>query len=474
MQAEATETGSSAAGILGTLGVFLFIAALAGVVILYAFRYKIAPSDKILVIYGSGPGMKGKTAETIHGGGRLVIPLIQHYAYLDLKPLTISIDLRHALSMQNIRVNVPSTFTIGVSTEPQIMTNAAERLLGLSPQGVEDMAKEIIFGQLRLTVASLTIEEINQDREAFLTSVSKNVDAELHKIGLYLINVNITDITDESNYIENIGRKAAAEANNKALVDVANSDREGAIGVAAADRDREIEVARNEAASAKGQKQAEADRRVFITQQEAQAVEGENLARADIASTNADLAEREAEALQRSEVARRQAQAEIERAQYTLESERLRAEEIAREEVAKAQIEIAAEAEAERQRRIARGEADAILARYNAEAEGTKAVLAAKASGYKDLVSSAGGDPRAAATLLMVEKIEAIVAKQVEAISNLTIDKITVWDSGGSGDGSSTSNFVSSLIKSLPPVHDVAKMAGVDLPDYLGSMQDDA
>jgi flotillin len=213
---------------------------------------------------------------------------------------------------------------------------------------------------------------------------------------------------------------------------------------------------------------------VFITQQEAQAVEGENLARADIASTNADLAEREAEALQRSEVARRQAQAEIERAQYTLESERLRAEEIAREEVAKAQIEIAAEAEAERQRRIARGEADAILARYNAEAEGTKAVLAAKASGYKDLVSSAGGDPRAAATLLMVEKIEAIVAKQVEAISNLTIDKITVWDSGGSGDGSSTSNFVSSLIKSLPPVHDVAKMAGVDLPDYLGSMQDDA
>ncbi|MDA0877871.1 MAG: SPFH domain-containing protein [archaeon] len=474
MQAEATETGSSAAGILGTLGVFLFIAALAGVVILYAFRYKIAPSDKILVIYGSGPGMKGKTAETIHGGGRLVIPLIQHYAYLDLKPLTISIDLRHALSMQNIRVNVPSTFTIGVSTEPQIMTNAAERLLGLSPQGVEDMAKEIIFGQLRLTVASLTIEEINQDREAFLTSVSKNVDAELHKIGLYLINVNITDITDESNYIENIGRKAAAEANNKALVDVANSDREGAIGVAAADRDREIEVARNEAASAKGQKQAEADRRVFIQQQEATAVEGENLARADIASTNADLAEREAEALQRSEVARRQAQAEIERAQYTLESERLRAEEIAREEVAKAQIEIAAEAEAERQRRIARGEADAILARYNAEAEGTKAVLAAKASGYKDLVSSTGGDPRAAATLLMVEKIEAIVAKQVEAISNLTIDKITVWDSGGSGDGSSTSNFVSSLIKSLPPVHDVAKMAGVDLPDYLGSMQDDA
>ena len=118
-------------------------------------------------------------------------------------------------------------------------------------------------------------------------------------------------------------------------------------------------------------------------------------------------------------------------------------------------------------------EADAILARYNAEAEGTRAVLEAKAAGYQSLVKSAGGDAKAAATLLMVEKIEEIVARQTEAISNLKIDKITVWDSGSGGEGGSTANFVSSLIKSLPPVHDVAKMAGVDLPDYLGSMKEE-
>ena len=185
------------------------------------------------------------------------------------------------------------------------------------------------------------------------------------------------------------------------------------------------------------------------------------------------MAEREAEALQRYEVAKRKAQSEIERAQYELEGERLRAEEIAREEVSKQQIEIAAEAEAERQRRIARGQADAILAKYNAEAEGTRAVLEAKAAGYQSLVSSAGGDAKAAATLLMVEKIEEIVARQTEAIANLKIDKVTVWDSGSGGEGGSTANFVSSLIKSLPPVHDVAKMAGVDLPDYLGSMKEE-
>ncbi len=462
---------SMVAEALALIGIALLVFVLLVTVYVATSRYKLAPSDKILVVYGN---VKDKgSAACYHGGGKIVWPLIQHYAYLDLKPMTISIDLEHALSQQNIRINVPSTFTIGISTQPSVMKNAAERLLGLPVPQIEDMAKEIIFGQLRLTVASLTIEQINQDREAFLEKVSTNVDTELHKIGLYLINVNITDITDEADYIASIGAKAAAVAIADATVDRAEAARDGAVGKAAADRDREIDVAKAEAEASKGQKAAEADKRVFVQQQEALAVEGENVSRADIAAYNADLAEKEAEALRRSEVARRNAQAEIEKAQYEFEGQRLRAEEIAREEVSKQQIEIAAEAEAERQRRIAKGQADAILAKYNAEAEGTRAVLEAKASGYQSLVKSAGGDPKAAATLLMVEKIEQLVARQTEAIANLKIDKITVWDSGNGGEGGSTANFVSSLIKSLPPVHDVAKMAGVDLPDYLGSMNED-
>jgi flotillin len=413
-------------------------------------------------------------AACYHGGGKIVWPLIQHYAYLDLKPMTIRIDLQHALSQQNIRINVPSTFTIGISTSPSIMQNAAERLLGLSQPQIEDMASEIIFGQLRLTVATLTIEQINQDREAFLSMVSSNVDSELHKIGLYLINVNITDITDEAEYIISIGAKAAAVAIAGANKDRAEAARAGAVGVAIADKDREIQVRDNQAESAMGQAAAEAKERVSVQQQDRMAIEGVNISRADIAISNAQLAEKEAEARQRSEVAVRRAQEEIEKAQYTLESERLRAADIARELVAKEQIEISAEAEAERQRRIAQGQADATLARYQAEAEGQKAVLEAKAAGYKSLVASAGGDPKAAATLLMVEKMEELVARQTEAISNLKIDKITVWDSGSNGEGGSTSNFVSSLMQSLPPVHDVAKMAGIELPKYLGELKDDA
>lgn len=450
-----------------------FVVLVVSTVIFLAARYRRCPSDRILVIYGKVAD--NRSARCMHGGGTMVWPLIQDYAYLSLTPMTISIPLQNALSMQNIRVNVPSTFTVGISVDPNIMLNAAERLLGLKSMEIEAMAKEIIFGQLRLTVASLTIEQINQDRESFLEAIRKNVEPELNKIGLYLINVNITDITDESTYIESIGKKAASEAINRAKVDVADQDKLGAIGHAEATREQTVRVAENLAAAEKGKKKAEADQRIYVQAQEAQAVGGENTAKADIADSNSLLAVKQAAAMQKAEVARREAQVQIQKAQYLAEQERLNAEEVVRKEIEKRKIEISAEAEAERVRREAKGQADGILLKYEAEAKGVKQVLESKAAGYTSLVKSCNGDAKAAATFLMVEKLEQVVARQVEAISNLKIDKITVWDSasGGEGKGSSTANFISSLIKSVPPLQDVASMAGVELPGYLGRMADD-
>lgn len=442
-------------------------------IVYMASRYKRCPSDKILVVFGKVGS--GRSARCIHGGGSMVWPIIQDYAFLSLTPMTIGIPLKNALSMQNIRIDVPSTFTVGIHTEPGIMTNAAERLLHLGSKEIEQMAGEIIFGQLRLTVASLTIEQINQDRESFLEAIRKNVEPELNKVGLYLINVNITDITDESNYIESIGKKAAAEAINRAKVDVAEQEKAGAIGEAQAFREREIRVAENMAQSEKGKKKAEADQRIYVQGQEAEAVSGENTAKAQIAGANSELAIREAEAMQRGEVAKRQAQAEVQKAEYHAEQERLNAAEVVKVEIERRKIEIAAEAEAERSRRTAKGRADATLVEYEAEAKGLRQLLDSKAAGYQSLINSCDGDARAAATLLMVEKLEQIVEKQVEAISKLKIDKITVWDSNaGTGSGSSTSNFVSSLIKSIPPLQEIASMAGVELPNYLGTMTKEA
>ena len=508
---------AAATGNIGTVATsaIVLLLILFFTIVIIGRLYKRCPSDRILVIYGKVGG--DRSSHCMHGGGKLVIPLVQDYAYLSLTPMTISIPLQNALSFQNIRINVPSTFTVGISTEPAIMVNAAERLLGLKPSSIEDMAKEIIFGQLRLTVASLTIEQINQDRESFLVEIRKNVEPELNKIGLNLINVNITDITDESNYIASIGKRAASEAINKAKVDVAQQDKLGSIGESENKRDMTVRVAQNVAESEKGTKQAEAgqrvfvaeqetaamvgeaeakklreirlmenlaesekgkmkaiaDQRVYVANQEATAVDGENKSRAEIADSNARLAVRAAEAQRLAEVAKREAEIQIQKAQYKAELERLNAEEVAQKEVDKQKLIIDAEAEAEKIRRVAKGEADGVLLKYQAEAQGLQTLLEGKAQGYQKLIASAGGDPKSAATMLMIEKLEDIVARQTEAISKIKIDKITVWDSGNNEKGSSTAGFVSSLMKSLPPVQDVAAMAGVELPSYLGKIKDE-
>ncbi|MDD2394050.1 MAG: flotillin family protein, partial [Eubacteriales bacterium] len=182
-------------------------------------RYRKCPSDKIMVVYGKiGTDKDGnpRSSKCLHGGAAFVWPVVQDYQYLDLTPLSISVDLTNALSRQNIRIDVPSRFTVGISTEAGIMQNAAERLLGLQLSEIQELAKDIIFGQLRLVIATMDIEEINTDRDKFLDAVSHNVETELKKIGLRLINVNVTDINDESGYIQALGKEAAAKAINDA------------------------------------------------------------------------------------------------------------------------------------------------------------------------------------------------------------------------------------------------------------------
>lgn len=394
--------GLMIAAALVLISIFVFI----------ANQYKRCPSNKIIVVYGKTGGEK--TAKCVHGGGTFIIPLIQDYGVLSLEPMTTDIDLRGALSKGNIRVAVPSTFTFGISTDPKIMINAAERLLGLTKSDVITQASDIILGQLRLAIATLTIEEINQDREKFLEQINANVNTELNKIGLEIINVNIKDITDESGYIDAIGKKAAAEAINKAKVEVAQQEKLGAVGEASANKEKEVQVAEQTAQTQIGRTNAEREQRIKTAELEAQAVEGENVAKANIAEYNATLAVKQADAFREGEVAKANAQRDVLLAQKEQEEAKLKKEELARQEVEKLKVQVQADAEAERQRRIALGEADAIKAKYFAEAEGIKAVLEAKAKGYEDLVKISNNRPEIATSFLMIEKIEKIVEKQVD------------------------------------------------------------
>ena len=425
-------------------------------------RYKKCPSDKIMVIYGKVSSNKdgtSRSAKCIHGGASFVWPVIQAYEYLDLTPLSISVDLTNALSRQNIRVDVPSRFTVGISTEPGVMQNAAERLLGLKLVEIQELAKDIIFGQLRLVIATMEIEEINTDRDKFLDAVSGNVETELKKIGLRLINVNVTDISDESGYIAALGKEAAAKAINDAKISVAQADRNGAIGAA----------------------EAEMEQRVSVSKSNSEAIKGENEAKILVAESEATRREREAESLKRATAAENiqaakaleesyAAQKAAEEARAALEKAKLEADIVVKAEIRKKELELQAEAEAEQIRRRAQGEADAILLKMQAEANGMREMLTKQAEGLNEIVKAAGGEANDAVRLMVADKLEELTKIQVEAVKNLKIDKITVWDNGSrSEDGkTTTANFLSGMMKSIPPMNELFDMAGMQLPELLG------
>jgi flotillin len=502
----------------GTLEFFLVLICIATVMLVFIILflvikyYRRCPSNRILVIYGRT--RTGNAAKCIHGGAALVVPLVQDYAYLNLEPMQIEVPLRGALSIENIRVNVPSVFTVAIGTTPEIMQNAAIRLLGQSADEITKQAEEIIFGQLRQVIASMKIEDINRDRETFLQHIQNSLEPELRKIGLVLINVNITDITDESGYIDAIGQKAASEAIQKARGDVAEELRKGEIRVAEADRDKVVQVAsatkerevgvrdaaRDQAiriadldksqqigeqtAAYQRQSQikvAEQQMRVQMADADAKAIDGENIAKAVVAASKAELAVKEAEAMRRGEISRRQAEAAVLEAQNVamakaaiaeaakIEAER-RAQLEAPAKAEKARIVVDAEAAAEKRRIEAEGDAKAIFARLDAEARGQYEILAKKGEGLKAIIDACGGAEQAF-QLLMLEHLDNMADTAAKAISNIKFDKVVVWENGQNGK-SATSSFLQNMAYTLPPMMQVMKeIGGLDLPETLVKMR---
>lgn len=441
--------------------ILVILAVVGSFFMLIATRLKKCPSDKIMVIYGKVSGVKG-SAKCIHGGVKFIWPFIQSYAFLDLTPISLSVDLRQALSRQNIRIDVPSKFTVGISTEEGVMQNAAERLLGLSLDSIQELAKDIILGQMRLIIATMDIEEINADRDKFLDAVSRNVETELKKIGLKLINVNVTDINDESGYIEALGKEAAAKAINDAKRSVAEKNRDGSVGEANALMDQRIKVASANST----------------------AIQGENEAQVKISQSNATRRELEADALRRAVTAERIAEAkalqeaylaqqEAEMARAAKERASLEADVIIKTEIEKQKKELEAEASAEMARRIAKGEADAIFTKMEAEARGIYEILSKQAEGFSRIMAAVGGNADDAVKMIISDKLTELTKIQVDAIKNIKIDKVTVWDSGTKDGASSTASFISSLLKSIPPMSELFKMTGMEMPKYLGTVKEE-
>ena len=480
-------------------------------------NYKRCPSNRVLVIYGRVRG-GGRTAKTVHGGAALVWPIIQDYDWLTLEPMQIEIPLRDALSMENIRVNVPSVFTVAVGTEPEVMQNASIRLLGLDAQQIQQQAQDIIFGQLRQVIASMKIEDINRDRDKFLENIQSSLEPELQKIGLVLINVNITDITDASGYIEAIGKKAASQAIQQARADVADQEKMGEVRVAEAKREKDIQVANaskfreigmreaareqavrvaqlekeqkigEQTASYEREMQvkiAERDMRISVADADSKAIAGEATSQAAIAATQAQLQVKKAEAYQLAETRKREAEAAVQEAQNRAmakaaiaDAERIEAEKRAELEAPakaeKAKLIVEAEAAAEKRRIGALAEAAANYAQLEAEARGQYEILAKKGEGLRQIIDACGGATQAF-QLLMLEHMDHLAETASKAISNIKFDKVVVWDNPSSNGSGATSNFLQSMARSLPPMLQVMQdIGGVQMPEYLAKLNGEA
>ena len=439
-------------------------------------RYRMCPPNKILVVFGKVGGQQA--SRCYNGGSTFVMPIFQSYEYLDLTPMTFDISLGNALSSQNIRVNVPATFTVAISNDPEIMGNAATRLLSRTEEEIQNLAREIITGQMRVVIASMTIEQINADREKLIDLITHGVDVELRKVGLHLINSNITDITDASGYIDALGKEAAAKAINNANIKVAQENQRGAIGKAEAEREQAIYVAQAEAAAATGR----------------------NKAQQDILASQAELAERKAEADKRAEIASKTAKAQADQAAYnaekvTQEARQARDEAFARaDKVAQANAEkekvrvdaeakalvakIEAEGRASAIRAQAQGEADATIARAKADAEAIKVKLIAEADGKKALLDAQAeglakfANADAAVQILVAQQIPELARTQAEAIKSLKIDKVVVMGGGATGNAGAGA-FVQDLFRNVMPLHETAEAAGITLPGLLGTLKSD-
>lgn len=329
-------------------------------------RYKKCPSDKILVVYGK---TSGNTPSKIHhGGGTFIWPVIQDYTFMSLNPIQLQVEVS-GVSSQMIKVTIPVTLTTAIATEPEVMQNAANRFLSATPPEVEKQIKEILIGEMRSLMATMTIEDINSDREAFIGAAKRNIETELNKVGYKIININTSDIDDDANYIKNLGKKAATQARATAEADIAEQEKIGSIKIAETEKEKSIAIA--EASRVKATTVAKTKQTEAITVADINRDREIALAKAEREQLSGVAAE---QALKVSEVSKSKAEADAAQAQYESEAQ-------AKIAIATASAEAAEEeAEAKKQIRIASAfqEQRAETARATQEAD-------AKAAEYESL-----------------------------------------------------------------------------------------
>lgn len=411
------------AGVIVVLVVVTFIGLLS--------RYRKCASDEILVVFGKAGKKKvvnektGKTEEVIlpskiiHGGGTFVMPVIQDWAKMSLKPIQIQVMVE-GVSSQMIKVRIPVTLTTGIGTDQVLMQNAASRFLTAKTSEISDQIKDILIGEVRSLMATMTIEEINADRIKFIGKAKENIETELNKVGFSIININNADISDDANYIKNLGQKAATKALAQAQADIAEEKKKGDIQIAETNKQREIAVADAEKERETTVAQTKQEQEVKVAE-----INQEKAIRLAEAEKNkqAGIAEQKAE--QEASIARANTQAESAKA----EAESQRIANVAKSASEAASKKAAADAEAEANVAKAKAEADS----KKAEAEALKQTRIAQAKQKQEADTQKAINEQEAATA-EYESQKRIKAAEADKQAGVAEQKATIEVSKAKGE----------------------------------------
>ena len=385
----------------------------------------IVPPNRAAVLTGRNRLLTDGTRvgyRSVIGGRTLRIPIIEGVQHMNLETFPIEISVKNAFSKGNIPLYVEAIANVKIASEPETtFNNAVERLLGKTETEIQQLAKDTLMGNLRGVLATLTPEEVNEDRLGFAKALAEDAGEDLAALGFHLDVLKIQNVSDERGYLEAIGRKRAAEAV----------------------RDAEIAEARAESDT----RQAQANARKLAEVMEAQAA-------VEIAEARNKLRVRQAQLDQEAEITERtakvkaaqaevEAQRELERRRVEREQERLRADVVEPANAAREAAKAAAEAEAA-----------PILERGKAQVEVLRRL-------YEQVQN--GGDQ--AFAVFLAEKLPALLEISVEAVKGVDIDRVVVMD-GTHGHG--LAGAVNQRVKSaFGTIETLAASLGLDIEEVL-------
>jgi flotillin len=458
---------------------------------LWARNYRKAGPDEALIVYGGGLkykayvmdpqtrkpkiGPDGKPMyikrgwKAVIGGAIFTIPVLQRFERISLKLMSIDVKIANAYSLEGVPVNIDAVANVKINSETEAVARAVERFLGIDAQDIKNIIKETLEGQLRDIVGTLTVEQLYRERDDFVSSILKQVGQELDKIGVLIDIINIQTISDEKNYLENLGRKRTAEIKRDAEIGEAEADRDSVKKASIALREGQVVKAEQERQIAEAEKDRDVAKADYFGQTlkaqktaEQEGPKAEAIARQSVIAEEVKIREAEQRALQKVQAER-----------IIAEEKRWTADKVVPADAEKQKVIKLAEGEAGAIMKKAEAEAQAKLKVGTAEAEVIKLKLEKEAEGLKMKADAWEKYGHAANFMNTLDALKAMMEQAAYAASGMKIDKVVVIDSGGDGKGNPIARTMNAMPAAMVNLFEQLKAAtNIDLESFIKALTD--